>query len=232
MFGVETLDHEARYGYSEEWLDIALRLWEGGEDFDYKGRWLTVENGYGQPGPVQRPRPPIMNAAFSERGHRLAARYADVSFVGAFDPADARAKVEGVRRMAAEYSRELSVWINASVVCADTDREAEALIERWSDIDADDAAVRNMIDWTMGGAHMSDEQRRHLAKAMASTGGGYPLVGSPERIAEELAVLAEAGIDGVALTWFNYENGVPRFIADILPILEREDVRQRAVANA
>ncbi|WP_255660769.1 LLM class flavin-dependent oxidoreductase [Pseudonocardia sp. ICBG1293] len=56
MFGVETLDHDARYGYSEEWLDILLRLWRGEpHDFDHRGRWLTVEGGYSRPTPLQPP---------------------------------------------------------------------------------------------------------------------------------------------------------------------------------
>ena len=232
MFGVETLDHEDRYAYSEEWLEIVLRLWEGGEDFDRKGDWLTVENGYSRPGPVQLPHPPIMNAAFSPRGHRLAARYADLSFVSAFDADAAGAKVREVRDVAAGFGRDQSVWIAASVVCADTDREARELVRRWSEVDADEVAVRNAVDWTMGGARMPEEQHRQLAAAVASTMAGYPLVGTPERIAGQLAQLQAAGIDGVALTMMNYEAGVPRVIDEVLPILEREGVRRPAVAGS
>jgi dimethylsulfone monooxygenase len=226
MFGVENLDHDARYGYSEEWLDIVLRLWEGGEDFDYDGQWLTIAHGYSRPGPTQLPHPPLMNAAFSTRGHQLAARYADLSFVSAFDPDGVATTVADIRGIATEFGREQCVWIAASLVCADTDAEAQALVRRWSDVDADDVAVRNAIDWTMGGTHMPEEQHRQLARAVASTMAGYPLVGAPARIAEQLAALQQAGIDGVALTMMNYDTGIPRFINDILPILEREGVRR------
>ncbi|WP_033293107.1 LLM class flavin-dependent oxidoreductase [Amycolatopsis jejuensis] len=226
MFGVETLDHDARYGYSEEWLDIVLRLWEGGEDFDFTGKWLTVESGYSRPAPIRQPHPPIMNAAFSSRGHQLAARYADLSFVSALDAASARKKVGEIREVAEGFGREQSVWIAASVVCAETDQEAQEMVRRWSEVDADEVAVRNAIEWTMGGAHMPEEQHRQLAKAVASTMAGYPLVGTPERIAAQLADLQASGVDGVALTWMNYETGIPRFIDEVLPILEREGVRQ------
>lgn len=226
MFGVETLDHDARYGYSEEWLDILLRLWDEPGEFDYHGRWLTIEGGYSRPKPLQTPHPPLMNAAFSPRGHQLAARYADVAFVSAFDPASAAKKVREIRELAAGYGRELSVWIAGSVVCADTDREAAQLVERYSTVDADEVAVRNAVDWTMGGAHMPPDQRAQLTRAVAATMAGYPLIGSPETIAGQLADLAAAGVDGVAMTWMNYETGLPRFIADVLPVLERTGVRQ------
>ncbi|WP_020495748.1 LLM class flavin-dependent oxidoreductase [Sciscionella marina] len=231
MFNVETLDHEARYGYSEEWLDILLRLWsEDSDDFDYRGHWLTVEGGYSHPKPSQTPHPPLMNAAFSARGHQLAARYADIAFVSALDPAGVAKKVREIRELAAGFERELSVWVSASVVCADTDREAAQLLRQYSEVDADETAVRNAIEWTMGGAQMPPEQHAQLASAVAATMAGYPLVGSPETIGRQLSDLSAAGIDGVALTWMNYENGLPRFIADVLPILEREGVR-RSIAG-
>ncbi|GAA4989020.1 LLM class flavin-dependent oxidoreductase [Pseudonocardia tropica] len=232
MFGVRALDHDARYAYSEEWLDVLLRLRDGDDDIDHRGTWLSVENGYSQPGPVQLPHPPIMNAAFSARGHRLAARYADLSFVSAFDAAGARAKVDEIRRVAAGFGREQSVWMAASVVCADTDREAQALLARWSNVDADEVAVRNAIDWTTGGTKMPDEQHRHLARALATTMAGYPLVGTADRIAAQVAELSAAGVDGVALTWMNDEHGVPRFIADVLPTAQRDRVRRPATQQA
>ncbi|MGW6459754.1 LLM class flavin-dependent oxidoreductase [Streptomyces sp. NPDC055078] len=227
MFGVETLDHEDRYGYSEEWLDILLRLWsEDSDDFDYRGDWLTVEGGYSRPKPSQTPHPPLMNAAFSPRGHRLAARYADIAFVSAFDPVAVARKAREIGKLAKSFGREVSVWVSASVVCADTDREAAQLLRRYSEVDADETAVRNAIEWTMGGVRMPPEEHAQLASAIASTMAGYPLVGSPETIGRQLADLSAAGIDGVALTWMNYENGLPRFIADVLPVLEREGVRR------
>ncbi|WP_255660771.1 LLM class flavin-dependent oxidoreductase [Pseudonocardia sp. ICBG1293] len=166
-----------------------------------------------------------MNAAFSPRGHQLAARYADVAFVSAFDPAGAARKVREIRALAEGFGRELSVWVAASVVCADTDREAARLIERYSTDDADAEAVDNAVAWTMGGTRMPPAQREQLNRAVASTMAGYPLVGSPATIARQLGDLSAAGVDGVALTWMNYERGLPRFIADVLPVLERDGIR-------
>ncbi|WP_409463614.1 LLM class flavin-dependent oxidoreductase [Amycolatopsis sp. GA6-003] len=226
MFGVETLDHDARYGYSEEWLDIVLRLWGEPEDFDYHGRWLTMNGGYSSPKPVQAPHPPLMNAAFSPRGHQLAARYADIAFVATTDLTATGKKVRQIQELAAGHGRELSVWVTGSVVCADTDGEARRLAERYATVDADEDAVRNALDWTMGGAHLAPDQRAELKRSVAATMGGYPLIGSPSTIAAQLADLAAAGVDGVALTWMNYETGLPRFIAEVLPALELAGVRR------
>jgi alkanesulfonate monooxygenase SsuD/methylene tetrahydromethanopterin reductase-like flavin-dependent oxidoreductase (luciferase family) len=38
MFGVTLRDHEARYDYAQEWLDIVKLAWSPREDFDFDGR--------------------------------------------------------------------------------------------------------------------------------------------------------------------------------------------------
>ncbi|WP_224391972.1 LLM class flavin-dependent oxidoreductase, partial [Pseudonocardia sp. ICBG1293] len=88
MFGVETLDH----GRPLRLLGGVARnpapaLARGAPRLRPQG---TVAHGRGrlqQAHTAPAPHPPLMNAAFSPRGHQLAARYADVAFVSAFDPA-------------------------------------------------------------------------------------------------------------------------------------------------
>lgn len=127
MFSSHTLNHDECYAYAEEWLDVVLGLWTKQGEIEHRGRWLEVEKGYLQPKPLQNPRPPVMNAAFSPRGHRFATQYADIAFVSAFDPAGAARKAAEIRRPAEECGRELHVWM-AGVICADTEQEAAALV--------------------------------------------------------------------------------------------------------
>jgi alkanesulfonate monooxygenase SsuD/methylene tetrahydromethanopterin reductase-like flavin-dependent oxidoreductase (luciferase family) len=181
MFGAHALDHDERYAYAEEWLEVVLGLWTRQEEIDHRGRWLAVENGYLQPKPIQAPRPPVMNAAFSPRGHQFAAQYADIAFVSAFDPAGAGRKAVDIRGRAADLGRELQVWMAAAVICAEDERMAANLVNEYQRF-ADDSAIRNCIDWTMGGTRMPDEQRQQLARSMATTFGSYPLIGSPQRM--------------------------------------------------
>lgn len=224
MFGAHALDHDARYDYAEEWLEVVERLWTEDEEFDHHGPALDVERVLVDPKPLQKPRPPVMNAAFSPRGHRFAAKYADIAFVSAFDPEAAGRKAEEIRAMAAEEGRDLQVWVAASVICAESRQAAQKLVERY-EADTDSAAARNCIEWTMG-IKVSDEQREAMIKNLGTTMAGYPLIGGPEDVAEQLATLADAGIDGVGLTWMSYERGLPTFIEQVLPLLHRGGVRR------
>jgi probable F420-dependent oxidoreductase len=67
---------EQRSSRMEEGIEIIKRAWtENG--FSYSGRRFSIENVTISPKPVQKPRPPIWAAAWSESGFSRAARLAD-----------------------------------------------------------------------------------------------------------------------------------------------------------
>ena len=55
--------------------------------------------------------------------------------------------------------------------------------------------------------------------------GGFPLIGTPDSIAERLAHVSAAGFDGMALSFVNYIDEFPYFCAEVLPRLERLGLR-------
>jgi FMNH2-dependent dimethyl sulfone monooxygenase len=73
MFGTPMFEHDTRYEYAQEWLDVAKLLWTREDEFDFEGRFFHIKKGFAQPKPVQRPFPPIMNAGGSPAGQRWSA---------------------------------------------------------------------------------------------------------------------------------------------------------------
>jgi alkanesulfonate monooxygenase SsuD/methylene tetrahydromethanopterin reductase-like flavin-dependent oxidoreductase (luciferase family) len=53
--------------------------------------------------------------------------------------------------------------------------------------------------------------------------GGYPFVGTPDKIAAEFANPGSAGFRGRAVSFVNYLDGVPYFCTEVLPRLARMD---------
>jgi dimethylsulfone monooxygenase len=53
----------------------------------------------------------------------------------------------------------------------------------------------------------------------AGGAGSYPLVGTPERIAETIAKIAAEGWSGAALSFLNYTGELPFFIERVFPLL-------------
>jgi alkanesulfonate monooxygenase SsuD/methylene tetrahydromethanopterin reductase-like flavin-dependent oxidoreductase (luciferase family) len=74
MFGHHQATHDDRYEQGREWYSILTRIFEGGAPFDHDGRYYQLKQVVGAPGPVQRPRPVTLSAAFSPAGPTLRGR--------------------------------------------------------------------------------------------------------------------------------------------------------------
>src|SRR5690242_4148624 len=84
MFGANLRDHETRYDYAQEWLDIVKRAWASPDDpetdFDFTGRYFTLRQVRAKPKPYGGSRPLIMNAGASPTGQAFAIRNCDALF--------------------------------------------------------------------------------------------------------------------------------------------------------
>jgi len=56
--------------------------------------------------------------------------------------------------------------------------------------------------------------------------GGYLLVGTPEQIVDRLIHLSTMGLDGVVLSWVNYEVELAYWISAVLPVMEQAGLRR------
>ncbi len=132
MFGAPLMEHDMRYEYAAEWIEIVKMLWTREDEFDYEGRFLRVNKGFSMPKPIQKPFPPLMNAGASGKGQHFAAKYADMAFIH-IDPSDlekTKAHIAAYRRLAREeYGRDIQIWIGAPVTQRDTRKEAEDYVQ-------------------------------------------------------------------------------------------------------
>jgi dimethylsulfone monooxygenase len=229
MFGTTMLGHDDRYDQAAEWIELLKRLWSAEDEFDYEGRYYRVQGGISLPHPLQKPFPPIMNAGSSGKGLHFAARHADMAFVmlRGSDPDQWRKQTDVYRTLAREeYGRDLQVWTFASVVHRDTQAEADALLQYYSETHLDAEALDAMME--MQGLHTGTipPGQFEVVRAAFAQGGGLPLFGTSERIMQSLEAVSGAGIDGVLLTWFDFEQGLQRWVSQILPLMEQAGLRQ------
>jgi dimethylsulfone monooxygenase len=230
MFGLDGMDHDTRYAYAAEWVDIVRRLWTAEDEFDYEGRFFRIAKGFHEPKPLQKPHPPIMNAGSSGIGARFAAKYADMAFVAFYEDRldQSRAQLAEMRRIGREeFGRQFQIWTTCRVVCRPTERDARAYEHYYINKMGDFGAVETIIaeqgrkDPTLSPAALERMKRR-----LAAGFGGYPLVGTPEQIVDRLIALCETGIDGVVLSWVNYHDEMRQWIAEVMPLLEQAGLRR------
>ncbi len=228
MFDAQWRAHDLRYEYATEWLEFARRIWTEDAEFDFDGRWFTARNVWSQPKPVQKVMP-IMNAGGSPAGRSFAATQADMNFVilSEHDVEGGKAQIQSLKKMARGVGREIQSWIHVYVVCRDTEKEAREYLDYYVREKGDYEAVNNLLEIfeiqsETFDMKKLDEMRFHFIAGH----GGYPLVGTPEQIVDEIDKLIEIGVDGVLMSWVDYKTELRQWIDEVLPLMEQNGQRK------
>jgi FMNH2-dependent dimethyl sulfone monooxygenase len=231
MFGVKQRDHDARYEYAQEWVDVVKAAWTRDDTFDFDGQYLHLKAARAFPKPYGGTRPLMMNAGSSDVGQAFALRNCDAFFVATAGSrtslAGNAAKVAEIKAQAQRLGREIEVFTVGQVVCRPTQKEADEYYQHAIIDNADWGAIDGMLaNKSITPATIPPEEyvakRRYFASHAV---GGYPFVGTPDKVAEELAIISEAGVRGIGLSFVNYLNEVPYFCDEVLPRLQRVGVR-------
>ena len=127
MFGVQQRDHEQRYDYAQEWIDVIKMIWSDKEDFDFHGQYLDMKGIRGKPKPYGGTQPVIMNAGASPVGQAFAIRNCDAFFLQASRTSldETAQKVAAAKAQAKEQGSELGVYTVGVITCRPTKKEAE-----------------------------------------------------------------------------------------------------------
>jgi dimethylsulfone monooxygenase len=243
MFGVEQRGHEDRYGFAQEWIDVIKRAWSEPDEFDFEGKFFKLEGVHCLPGPVGGTRPVIMNAGASKTGQAFAMRNCDAFFTStqalrlavAGTAKDANVPVfdrivEQVNRIKAEareFGRDMEVFTQGQVICRPTQKEAEEYHHYANVENADWVALDRMLalkDITPQNTPADEFAAKRSLQAVSGV-GGFPFVGTPDKVAREFADIGRAGVRGIAVSFVNYLNEVPYFCAEVLPRLKRMGLR-------
>ncbi len=225
--------HEVRYGYAQEWFDIVRALWREDKSFDWNGTYFQLKQVLGEPKPLSPV--PIINAAGSGEGRNFATRNADFLFTPAIDLARSKDEIVQLKEMGRASKRDIEVLTFAHVVCRPSEQEAKDYLEHFGRTHADWDAVDNLVRLQFAHAQSFPHDLLALIRdRMAAGHGGFPLVGTPEQVADGIIALHEAGFKGTTLSFVDYVEEFPYFRDTVLPILAAKGLRQdhRAVAAA
>ncbi len=220
-------DHPTRYRYGQEWFDIIQKLWAEDEPFDWDGEFFKLQKVYGLPKPVNGT-VPIINAAGSKEGRAFATKNADFLFTPALDLDVSKKEIVSLREQANSIGRTAEMLTFAYVVCRPTRREAEEFHHYYAQDMADWAAVDNLIALMFEHAQsFPPDMIKLLRDRIAAGHGGYPLVGTPDDVADGLERLVATGFSGTTLSFVDYVKELPYFCDEVLPRLEKRGIRKK-----
>jgi FMNH2-dependent dimethyl sulfone monooxygenase len=229
MFGWHRIEHDRRYELAAEFLDAVQQLWAQPENFSFAPELSSwkLDNAFVTPKP-RYGRPLLVNATGSDAGIDFAARYSDIVFI----TSPAGSEIEGalaalpahtarVKAVAAKHGRKIRTLINPMVICRETAAEARAY---------HDAIVAHGDEGSFhrfeSDAHAwrGNAEQRSQAAARA-VGGNISIVGSPQQIADYIVRLHQAGLDGVQLSFFDFQPDLDFFGERVLPLLREAGLR-------
>jgi alkanesulfonate monooxygenase SsuD/methylene tetrahydromethanopterin reductase-like flavin-dependent oxidoreductase (luciferase family) len=242
LFGAEQLEHDERYTRTHEWMEFVKKLWtEQGFKFEGEHYQLTPneeleekmrgphfqEGGYMRPKPFQTPHPPVMNAGTSDAGRDFAAKHADASFFALGTLEDGKETVQDIKERAEDYGRDpddIEIMSYGLCCIGDTEEEAQEEYDRIVE-EGDWEGNRNIMEVLGIESGSFDDQISEMEERFIAGWGGYPLVGTPQQIADELQEISEIGISGMILSFLDFLEGTEEFGEKVLPLMEERGTR-------
>ena len=226
IFGGEQRQHDERYAFGQEWLDYVHRLWSEQGSFDVKGQYFHGRDVEAFPKPMQGPRPALINAGNSKAGIEFSSRNVDINFASLDTLENMKSYTSALKEKArTEHSRDIQTMTYGLVVCRDTEAEAKAAFKQVVD-EGDWGAAGNVIKIAGSGSSESfDHAVREMQERFIAGWGGYPIVGTPEQVTEELGKLNEAGMDGMIMGLIDYKEELKYFGDEVLPLMVQAGIR-------
>lgn len=227
MFDYVQREHDDRYAYSAEWTSFLKRLWTEQEEFDLDDTYFHSRGAFSEPKPIQSPRPPLMSAGSSDAGRQFAATHADLAFVTGRSVEELASAAADVRRRAEDLGRNIQVWAAGVMICGETEADARRMFDYYVTENGDAKAAEDSLRLqVMGkGESVKWEVTPEMIKERMVGSLGNRLIGSPEQVVDGIQRLSDAGIDGMACSWFDYEAGIETFRDLVQPLAVEAGLR-------
>jgi alkanesulfonate monooxygenase SsuD/methylene tetrahydromethanopterin reductase-like flavin-dependent oxidoreductase (luciferase family) len=125
--------------------------------------------------------------------------------------------------------RDVGIFSNAFVVCRPTRKEAEEFYEHYAVENANNEAIETMMEGRgFYKMNLSEDVLARMRKRMAGGNGAFPIVGTPDDVADTMETLSNLGIDGLALGFVNGLEYFPYIRDEVFPRLEKKGLRSPA----
>jgi FMNH2-dependent dimethyl sulfone monooxygenase len=192
-YGVTFDQHDDRYARTAEWLEVLDSAWSSPRT-TFKGKYYRVEDLIVEPKPVRQPRPLIYAGGESEAAKNLIARTCDAYVMHGDPPERIAEKIADMRRRRdAVGLPPLIFGVAGYAIVRENEQEAQDEIQRITNVQDGSPGYENYRDWV---ANTQLEQRVSLQEYSVSNRGlRSGLVGTADRVSEQVAAFEKAGVD-------------------------------------
>ena len=227
------LSHDERYEITREFLTVWKALMTG-ENVNYAGKHLRIEDGQILFPAVQQPHPPLFFGGSSDAGIDVAAELVDTYLTWGEPPALVAEKLGRAADAAEARGRKMNFGIRLHVIVRETAKEAWAaaddLIRYVDDATIAQAQKRfssmdSVGQRRMAALHNGSRDRLEISPnlwagvGLVRGGAGTALVGDPEQVAARMKEYMDIGIDHFILSGYPHLEEAYRFAELVFPLL-------------
>lgn len=227
MFGLAPIEHDKRYAMADEFTSLMKRLWIEDEEITVRGEHWNMQRAFVAPKPVHG-RCILVNAASSGAGLEYATTHSDLIFItspAGADPVKACEALtshnERIKTLARAKGRSVKTIINPHVICRET--EAEARAQYKAILDGQDPVAADNFYKTF--AQGDQSSWKHNTRDQWVIGGNVHLVGTPDKVVDDMKRLKDAGCDGVQVNFYDFLPDLEFFGRRVLPLMRQEGLR-------
>lgn len=211
-------EHDDRYDRTKEFVDVMKGMWTE-PTFSYQGDYYQVADAKLYPKPVQKAGPRLYAGGESEKGKDLITSSCDAYVMHGGTVDEIAVKIEDMKRRRVDKGMPplASFGMAAYVICRDTEEEAQAELERVTNV-TESAAYESFGDFVT----MSQlEQQVKLYDYSVSNRGLRPnLIGTAEQIADQIIAYEGVGLDLLLLQCSPQQEEMERFARQVMPLVE------------
>ena len=223
------MEHDTRYEYATEWVEIVEKLWDRAV-VRLRGQVPHGQAGLRRSETVRETAAVLISAGSSGKGREFAAKYCDINFSVIEEEGldKATAWVKEMKKLAYDnYKREIGTFTYSYAVVRNTEKEAKEYWDYYVNQKGDWEAADNIckVFGVESGSYSPDYMDKFRRNFIAGW-GGYPLVGTPEQVADRIVEVSKTGVDGSLITMVDYNQELPYFNAKVLPLLEQAGLRK------
>ncbi len=226
MFGVPFKEHDRRYAYTEEWLDIVKRVWSQDEPFDVQSENFSLKAVQCKPKPYYDTHPILVSAGNSVEGRAFAVRNADCLFTSIMRSETLAEEIAAIHAIPRRSERQAIILASGHLICRRTRKEAEDYYHYIVYETGDWEAAEHAAAIRTAGRTTPLAALQGLKERLISGLGTYPVVGSYDDVAATFKRLSEWGLDGMAVGLVNYIRDFPTLRDEVLPRMGRLGLRR------
>ena len=207
------------YEQGREWLKIYKNILLG-KKVSLKGKFFSVKKAQSKPVLFNKKKPNILSAAFSKTGREFAIKNCG-TLVTMFSNIDAlKSQITSIKKK----SKKIKVYGLCHVVCKKSDKIANIYYNDFAYKKADTTAIKNfmkIISQNPKNIYLKKLQMQAFRK-MAGGIGSYPIIGSPKTVIDEINNIKKAGLDGLVISFLDYNNELRYFTRNVLNVIKKK----------